>query len=1220
MNTGQGLVMSPMLLTKYLDASRQVAAQAVLLPDGLRFSSSTTRRDWTEEIVAQIRELYRQYSDSQGGDKVNLQGIVFETNQGGRLPLAKYLSALLAEGKNPQPAGLSQKYLNALRHILEAPDQSLLLAGLQERWRRGEASASAEVQAEVARWQQALWKFNTVGHIGKLNGPKAWMEPVNPLAEQQPIRLKLAPSPGAREIVLYFAAGDASDGNENDFVIWEAPRLVAPGQEDLYLRDLRQVSRDLLMRRSRVFASAENCLAAASEAGERSDLNRLAREHEVEETVLKAWFTYLGIGTTTGLTIESYFTNQLRQVSNYDFVQGWGSPETPSVVANSSDQAVRIPGNMKPHSIAFHPSPKLQAAVGWRCPANATIRIEGNVTHAHPECGNGVSWSLELRRANSRQRLASGTAQGAKNASVGPVENLALRPGDLVSLLIGPRDGNHACDLTAVDLVLIAGEGGRRWDLAADISGHILDSNPQSDRYGNTNVWHFYTEQEGSEKVPLLPAGSLLARWQLASTLAEKQKLAGALQQLLLSGPANAEEPDKQLYHQLASLRGPLMSVFRARPEPSPTPNSQGAEDASWGLDPALFDQRSTDPVAAASLAVKAPSLIEVRLPADLVAGCELVTTGRLDPRKGTEGSVQLQVLTNKPVESGWLPMAVKENQTAGPWTSNNRSISHGTPVIVTTNSAARKRFETAFDDFRRWFPAALCYEKIVPVDEVITLILFHRADEPLYRLMLDEAQQAKLDRLWDQLRFVSQDALTLVDAFDQLWQYATQDADPKVFEPLRQPILDRAAAFRRWQLETEPRHIAAVLEFAARAYRRPLTATEQEELRRFYRQERDHETTHEEAIRLTLARVLVAPSFLYRAEKPGPGAAPAPVNDWELAGRLSYFLWSSMPDDELARVVAAGRLKRELVSQTRRMLQHERVRRLATEFACQWLHVHDFEALDEKSEKHFPGFAELRGPMYEETIRFFTDLFQRNGSVLEILNADHTFLNEAMARHYGIPDVKGEQWRRVDGIQEFSRGGVLGQATVLAKQSGASRTSPILRGNWVAEVLLGDKLPKPPKDVPRLPEEEAADTLTVRQLTEKHSSDPRCYGCHQRIDAYGFVLEGFDAIGRRREQDLAGRPVATTAKAMDGTELKDIDGLRQYLLNQRRGAFARQFCRKLLGYALGRSVQLSDEPLLKELTARVEAGQGRIGDLIETIVQSRQFCDIRGSERASDD
>jgi hypothetical protein len=365
-----------------------------------------------------------------------------------------------------------------------------------------------------------------------------------------------------------------------------------------------------------------------------------------------------------------------------------------------------------------------------------------------------------------------------------------------------------------------------------------------------------------------------------------------------------------------------------------------------------------------------------------------------------------------------------------------------------------------------------------------------------------------------------------------------------------------------------------------------------------------------------------VAPPFLYRAENPPPGDRQAPVNDWELATRLSYFLWSSKPDAELSAAATSGKLHEPdtLVAQTKRMLGDARMRRMAIEFACQWLHIRDFDNLDEKSERHFPTFGPLRSAMYEESIRFFTDLFQRDGSVLEILDSDHTFLNEALAKHYGIPGVTGDEWRRVDGIKKFARGGILAQATTLAKQSGASRTSPILRGNWVAEALLGDKIPRPPKDVPRLPEDEADESLTVRELTAKHSTDPLCSGCHIRIDPFGFALESFDAIGRFRERDLGNRPIDTHAKLMNGLEFDGLDGLRNYLLTERRDAFLRQFCRKLIGYALGRAIQLSDEPLLADLQTNLKSHDYRVGSAIEMIVRSRQFREIRGKDAANDE
>jgi hypothetical protein len=300
-------------------------------------------------------------------------------------------------------------------------------------------------------------------------------------------------------------------------------------------------------------------------------------------------------------------------------------------------------------------------------------------------------------------------------------------------------------------------------------------------------------------------------------------------------------------------------------------------------------------------------------------------------------------------------------------------------------------------------------------------------------------------------------------------------------------------------------------------------------------------------------------------------------------------------------------------------MLAHANVRRLATEFAAQWLHIYEFDQHDEKSERHFPEFAGLRGAMYEESLRFFTDLFQRGGSLLEILDANHTFLNEELARHYAISGVEGAEWRRVDGVREYGRGGILTQATVLSKQSGASRTSPILRGNWLCEVVLGEKLPRPPKNVPVLAET-PPDGLTERQLIEKHSTDPACAKCHVRIDPLGFALENFDAIGRRREKDAAGLAVNTKARLVDGTELEGSDGLRKYLLGPRRADFVRQFNRKLLGYALGREVQLSDEPLLAEIETALHNDGYRVSTAIEMIVRSRQFREIRGSETAQDE
>ena len=1233
-NAGAALVMSPALLTKYLDAAKDLAAHAVLLPDGLAFSPSTSQRDWTEERLAAIRTFYAQFTEKGGGSSVNLQGIKFDTKDGGVLPLEKYLAATVAErdalaakrktiAEVAKERGLNAKYLSTLWTALNDSQPSLVLDLVRAQWRAAKPTETAALVATIAQWQRALWRFTTVGHIGKRNGPSAWQMPVLPLAASQEVRVKLPAPTSGHEITLYLLASDAGDGNESDFAVWENPRLVAPGRPDLLLRDVREAVLAFQTQRERVAANVAKCLAAADEASalpDRTGVAALAQKHGVEAALLNAWLDYLGIGGGP-VRVTSHMTKKLESANNYDFIKGWSGADALSVLANSSDNAVRIPGHMKPHGVAVHPSPKLRACIGWNSPVAATVRVEATVQPVHSECGNGVTWSLELRRGGTRQRLAAGIAQGPKEVKVPPVENLAVQPGDLLSVLIGPRDGNHSCDMTAVDLGIKATDG-KLWNLARDVSPNILAGNPHADLLGNPAVWHFYSEPDaGGGADSIVPAGSLLAKWRAATDAAEKTRLAAAVQTLLQgNGTRLAKDaPDTQLYRQLTALGGPLFKSQPANRTSAPSSearNSQPVIRDSVGLDPALFGKHPNgSALPAANLCVRAPSLLEVRLPADLVQGCEFVATATLHRETGAEGSVQMQVLTTKPTSSSGLAAgAAKELGGKSTWSDGERPVGSDTPILVLDGSAARKRTEAALDQFRQLFPAALCYTKIVPVDEVVTLTLYYREDDQLRRLLLDDAQTAELERLWAELHFVSHSPLKLVDAFEQLWQYATQDADPSAFTPMREPIKQRAEAFRKELLAAEPKQLEGVVNFAERAWRRPLKSAEREELNALYRKLRAQELPHDTAIRMTLARVFVAPVFLYKFEQPAQGKAASPVSDTELATRLSYFLWSSAPDAELASLAAAGKLRNPdvLAAQTRRMLADARVRRLAVEFGAQWLHTRDLDTLDEKSERHFPTFKSVRGALNEEPIRFFTDLFQRNGSVLALLDADYTFVNATLAKHYGLTGVSGDDWRRVDGLRTQGRGGVLGFGATLAKQSGASRTSPILRGNWLSETLLGERLPRPPKGVPVLPEEAPAG-LTERALIERHSGDPKCAGCHARIDPFGFALERYDAIGRLRAKDAGGLPIDSRTRTADGVELDGLDGLRTYLLTTRREAFERQFCRKLLGFALGRSVQLSDQPLLDEMVKQLAAGEHRVGTAVELIVRSRQFREIRG-------
>lgn len=1104
-NAGAALVMSPALLAKYLEAAKEVAAHAVFTPHGLRWSASTSSRDWTDEALSRIRSIYARYTTTGDASQTVAQGIKLDTGTGdGRLPLAKYLEAIQGRAS---VEGLSPKYLQTLQRALSSENPSLLLDPLRKKYRDKQLTVE-----DIAAWQKALWRFTNVGHIGKENGPKAWQEPVSPLVSKQEMRMKLT---GERDTILYLTTTDAGDGSQEDQVIWENPRLVAPGRPDLPISSLSSLVKHLESQRTKLVDNTVACLNAIA----------TGKDDEVDPSLLAAWREYLGYSSTK---LEPLLTKKMQRSPDYEFIKGWTGDNALSVLANSSDVQVRIPGVMKPRSVATHPSPTRSSIIAWSSPKAGLLRVEGDITHVHSECGNGVTWALEVRRGQTSEILTKGETKGGTTFKMGPFENVRVEAGQVIAVVIGPKEGNHSCDLTAVNLTLH--DGTETWDLAKDVSPDILAGNPNG-------PWHFLSQPATLGPAPDVPAP--IAAWRNAPS----PELATRVKQFLEN-----EFP----------LNSPLLRPFLAyRPDTSPP----------------------------ADLLAAAPSTLEVHIPALLADGAEFVVSGRL--RSKTAGSVQMQILTTKPENMVSLVAGKSETGSKpGQWSDNNLVTQYSTPIIVNDSSEARVRMEAEFDEFRKLFPISLCYPRIVPVDEVVTLTLYYREDEHLRRLMLSDDEARELDRAWEELLFVSEAPLKQVDAFEQIWQFATQDARPEAFEPMRQPIMQAAAAFKEQRKASVEVQRAAVLDFAERAWRRPLTDEEVNDLRRF-------------DPRLMMVRVLTSPAFLYRGETARD--ATGPVSSQELATRISYFLWSSAPDDELR---SANLLDQEvLVAQVRRMLKSDKVRRLALEFGCQWLHVRDVATLNEKSERHFPTFIDLRDDMQEEVTRFFTDLIQNDRSVLNVLDADYTFLNQPLADHYGIPLV-GTDWQRVDGVRKYGRGGALGFAATLAKQSGASRTSAILRGTWVSEVLLGDRIPNPPKGVPTLPEEPPAG-LSERQLIEFHSSDERCATCHKRIDPYGFALEGFDAIGRSR-------PADTKTVVFDGTTVEGIEGLRRYVASNRRSDFLRQFSRKLLGYALGRSIQLSDQPLIDQLTA-IEGE--RINKMIELIVRSPQFREIRGAD-----
>jgi hypothetical protein len=397
----------------------------------------------------------------------------------------------------------------------------------------------------------------------------------------------------------------------------------------------------------------------------------------------------------------------------------------------------------------------------------------------------------------------------------------------------------------------------------------------------------------------------------------------------------------------------------------------------------------------------------------------------------------------------------------------------------------------------------------------------------------------------------------------------------------------------------------------AKRAYRRPVTPADLQPVMEFYQQGRKG-VDFDAGIRAALPRILTSPSFLFRSES-DPSSLPAnaahPVSDLELASRLSFFLWSSIPDDELLNLAAQGRLRGSgnLERQVRRMLLDPRSEALTTNFPDQWLALRNLE----KSAPDLLGFPEwdlnLRQALQRETELFFGSIVREDRSALDLLNADYTFVNERTARHYGIPGIKGETFRRVT-LDDPNRRGLLGQASILTLTSVATRTSPVFRGKWILTTMLGLPAPIPPPNVPALAENGGnGRPRSVRERLEEHRKSPVCAACHRNIDPLGFSLENFDAVGQWRSTTEAGTPVDSSGVLLDGSPVNGPAALRK-VISSRPDAFVGSVTEKLLIYALGRGLETYDMPVVRRIVRDASAKDYRMMSIILGIVESRPF------------
>jgi hypothetical protein len=396
----------------------------------------------------------------------------------------------------------------------------------------------------------------------------------------------------------------------------------------------------------------------------------------------------------------------------------------------------------------------------------------------------------------------------------------------------------------------------------------------------------------------------------------------------------------------------------------------------------------------------------------------------------------------------------------------------------------------------------------------------------------------------------------------------------------------------------------------ARRAYRRPVTDADLKPLLSFFETGRRN-GSFESGVESGLRRMLVAPDFLFRVERDPAGAAAGSIyhlNDFELASRLSFFLWSSLPDDQLLDLAGRGKLQDPVVfeQQARRMLADRRARTLASNFAGQWLYLRNLSRVQPDPDA-FPEFDEnLRQAFQRETELLLEAIVREDRSIVDLLNANFTYLNERLARHYQIVDVHGSNFRRVS-LTDPDRFGLLGQGSILTVTSYPTRTSPVLRGKWILENLLGTPPPPPPANVPDLKDHaEDGRALSLREQMEKHRADATCAGCHARMDPLGFALENYDGVGKRRASDANG-VLDTSGSLPDGTRFEGPGGLRDLLLG-RRDQFVETVAEKLLTYALGRGLEYYDQPAVRAITRSAAKDDYRISSVIVAITKSAPF------------
>lgn len=499
--------------------------------------------------------------------------------------------------------------------------------------------------------------------------------------------------------------------------------------------------------------------------------------------------------------------------------------------------------------------------------------------------------------------------------------------------------------------------------------------------------------------------------------------------------------------------------------------------------------------------------------------------------------------------------------------------------------------------------------------------VKYYRDDKFLVDKVLDDATRKQLDQAWC-------DLLTSFEYHDIFLKFTAnkfqidlpsermEDITPEWVERIHgEPgkiisrLLGNWNSYQIMRRDAEASHLADMLQFASQAWRRPLTSDETRQLMTFYETQRqEHAYGHADAIRATIVRVLMSPRFLFRSESPENSGGR--LSSWEIGSRLSFLLWASIPDQELREMAASEQLNESqyIEKQVARMLRDPKAIRFAHEFFGQWFGFYRFDKFDGVDVERFPEFTNsLKHSMFESANRFFGYIVRNDRPIREILFSDYTFVNKRLAEYYGLEPPSESGFHRLTAAGKNHRGGLLGLGAVLTTTSAPLRTSPVKRGDWILRRVIGTPVPPPPADAGSIAADDiTGDGLTVGQRLAAHRRDASCASCHTRIDPLGFALENFDAIGRWRERYRDGQSVENSGVLINGESITGPEGLREYL-RQNEHLFFETFCQKLLGFALGRSVLLSDSKLIEDMLVDIKA-DAPFSTIVTRIVSSPQF------------